>query len=172
MNDRQFYAIKMPARSIADSTSTDYQDIIRSPSGALVLTVLNVDLFKQQHPRWHAIAMVLDPRTRKIAPLTAIPLKLHAELRTIVAKLTIGVGKDPSEVHPRDLGWHCYRLCEVHEVGMIPEPPSEIATPPPEPIILRPNEPSLDLAEHGFKPADLLPADVVLGKDPPAGDGT
>lgn len=166
MNDRQFFALKMPARDNVDSTGSDYQDIIRSPSGAIVLTVLNVELFAKRHPSWHAVAMVLDPRTKRIAPLTAIPLKLHSELRTIVARMLIGVGRDPSEIHPRDLGWHCYRLCTVEEVGQIPEPPSEIAAPPPEPLIVRPEGPQMDLAEHGFTAAELLPADVVLGKEP------
>lgn len=159
MNDRQFYALNMPARTIELSTDADYQDIIRARTGDLILTVLTVDMYaKVPRPTWHAAAFVLHPRTREIVPLNAIPLRLHADLRTIVAKLLLGVGKDPSNIHPRGLGWHCYRECTVLEAARIPEPPVDVATPPPEPLILRPDGPTIDLAAAGFTAADLVPA--------------
>ena len=139
MNDRQFYAINTPARSLEEATSNDFQDVTRLPSGALVRNILTVEIVRGV-PAWHSAAMVLDPHTRKVAPLVAIPLRLHAELRTMVARLLIGVGQDPSDVHPRELGWHCYRLCTHDEIAKIPEPAKLIAAGPAEPLIVRPGE--------------------------------
>lgn len=148
MNDRQFFALLNPARTLEASTATqDYQDVVRTPSGALVRNWLTVDIVKGRAV-WHSFVAVLDPHTRMIAPLSAIPLRLHSELRTMAAKLLIGVGSDPSDVHPRNLGWHCYRLCTTLEAARIPEPEPEPVVPPAlgEPIIVRPGEAVVDAA--------------------------
>lgn len=152
MNDRQFFALMNPARSLAASTETaDYQDVVRSPSGALVRNWLTVDIV-QGRPAWHSFVAVLDPHTRQIAPLSAIPLRLHTELRTMAAKLLIGVGLDPSDVHPRALGWHCYRLCTVLESARIPDAPAVELAPAPhtlgEPLIVREGETIAPVDEH------------------------
>jgi hypothetical protein len=144
MNDRQFFALMNPARTLAASTETaDYQDVVRTKSGALVRNWLTVDVVKGR-PAWHSFVAVLDPRTRAIAPLAALPLRLHAELKTMAAKLLIGVGEDPSDLHPKNLGWHCYRLCTVLEMARIPEPDPVLESPKPlalgEPLIVREGE--------------------------------
>lgn len=159
MNDRQFFALQMPARGMGESTGSDYQEVIRSPSGALVLSVLVVEVLNG-YASWHAVAMVLDPLTKEIAPLKAIPLRLHSELRTIAAKLLIGVGRDPSEVKAEKLGWHVYRLLTVDEQGKLGDPiPDEVikAAAIDAPLIVRPDGATPELLEHGFESTDLVP---------------